>query len=344
MGQDKAVELYLAQKDYLHNGLPLPEAKPAGITVANAIGSFKAAKESAFELGELTERSLKDYKSVCQIISKTLGKDTLLSNIKPTDLVRLKAKVVKRKKGTNPTSPISMKRKLTCTRSVFLHANEELGAAVKYRTPLSSPSAKTLRKHKHETGEQLFTAEEIRLLLAKASDQMKAMIWLGITCGFGNRDVATLRVEQIDLRNGWHNYWRPKTQNPRRAPLVPECAAALYNVIKNRKSGYVFTTKYGSPWFKDGKSGVCPISAEFRKLAKRVCVYRPGVTTFYTLRRTCQTIGDAAGEPQALKFLMGHVAPTSDMSATYRQKQWTTPLLLLSEHLRGWVLGTVTVH
>lgn len=342
--RDEAWDAYLAAKDYLHAGKTPPhKAKADSLTVADIIGSFRKAKESACEAGELSERTLNEYKLICQTTSKVLGKTTPAAEITSEDLARLKAKVAKGK-GGQATSPISLKRRLTYVRSIFLHANEELDCHIKYRKPLASPSAKVVRKHKNLVGERLFTAEEIRSLLLVASDQLKAMIWLGITCGFGNRDCATLPIETVDLANGWHDYWRPKTQNPRRAPLTPETAAALYAVIQNRKQGLVFMTKYGRPWYHEVAANRCPIAAEFRKLCKRVGITgASGVKGFYSLRRTCQTVGEAAGEPTALKFLMGHTPPSDDMGAVYRQRTWDTPLLKISEHLRAWVLGEITL-
>jgi integrase len=164
------------------------------------------------------------------------------------------------------------------------------------------------------------------------------MILLGINCGFGNRDCATLPIEQLNLATGWHTYWRPKTQTPRRAPLWPETAAALYAVIKDRESGLVFRTRAGKPWFTDHKRR-CPISFEFRKLLQTLEIYRPSITTFYTLRRTFETVGELAGEPKALQFIMGHTPATDDMSAVYRQKHWNASLMKVTDTVHGWLFN-----
>ena len=84
---------------------------------------------------------------------------------------------------------------LGMARSVFYYANEGMDAGIKYKQPLRSPTGKQLRKARHETGERLFEAVEIQELLDVASDSMKAMILLGINCGFGNYDCATLPIE-----------------------------------------------------------------------------------------------------------------------------------------------------
>jgi hypothetical protein len=45
---------------------------------------------------------------------------------------------------------------------------------------------------------KLFTAEEIRRLLDAAGVQLKAMILLGVNCGFGNADCGNLPLSALD--------------------------------------------------------------------------------------------------------------------------------------------------
>ena len=56
---------------------------------------------------------------------------------------------------------------------------------------------------------------------------MKPMILLGINCGFGNADCATLPIRALDLEEGWINFPRPKTGLDRRCPLWPETIKSL---------------------------------------------------------------------------------------------------------------------
>ena len=102
----------------------------------------------------------------------------------------------------------------------------------------------------------------------------------------------------------------------------------------------MFQTKYGNPWYREDQEK-CPISHEFRKLCKTLKIYKPGITQFYSLRRTFQTIGDQTGELLAVRYMMGHIPPTSDMSSIYHQGQRVADaaLLRVSEHVRQWVLG-----
>lgn len=49
---------------------------------------------------------------------------------------------------------------------------------------------------------QTFSPEDIRQLLGAADIQMRAMIWLGLNCGFGCTDCAELKWNNLDFVNG----------------------------------------------------------------------------------------------------------------------------------------------
>lgn len=336
-----ALGRYLDQRDFLYADREPPVASA---TLADLLNSFRRCKVNARELGELSERSFGEYQAVWDTIAETLGEGCRLAMIGPDELSRLRRKLVRRA-DRKLRSPTSQKRLLAMARMVFRYANEEfeppLERKIRYRGPLQLPSAKAVRLARSEVGERLFTAEEIRSLIAAAKPQMKAMIYLGINAGFGNKDCAVLPIDQVDLANSEHTYWRSKTGIARRCPLWPETAAALYAVIKKRTEGTVFVTKYGRPW--EGAGTACPISAEFRKLAAKVGIYRKGVTTFYSLRRTFETIGASTGDQVAVDYIMGHAPATNDMAAVYRQTTFDSQLQRVTDHVQDWLNGTTAV-
>ena len=59
------------------------------------------------------------------------------------------------------------------------------------------PSKKSLRKERIAQGPKMFESAEVRAMLAKAGQPLKAMILLGINCGFGNNDCATLPLKAV---------------------------------------------------------------------------------------------------------------------------------------------------
>ena len=308
-----------------------------GEIMQSVVGAFLQRSQGRVTTGDLTKRSLADLQENCELILSVLGKATRTDQLSTFDLERLRTSLCRGKRG-KVVAPSSQTRKIGMARQVFLFANEEFGANIPYRKTLKLPSAKTMRANRKV---RLFTSDEVNALLASAKPQLKAMIYLGINCGFGNGDCATIQIENIDIANGWHNYARPKTNVERRCPLWDETTAAIYKAIGGRTAGNVFLTKYGNPWI--GKDRACPIAFEFRKLCQAVGIYVKGVTTFYSLRRTFETIGAAAGDQVAVSYVMGHAPASSDMAAVYRQKTFDKQLRKVTDHVYAWLTGALTL-
>ena len=82
---------------------------------------------------------------------------------------------------------------------------------------------------------RMIEAADLWTLIGAADAQMRAMIFLGLNCGYGNADVAGLEFRHLDLDRGWANYPRPKTGVPRRCALWPETVAAVRETIAARR-------------------------------------------------------------------------------------------------------------
>src|SRR5262249_44712270 len=154
----------------------------------------------------------------------------------------------------------------------------------------------------------------------KATRPMRAMILLGINCGFGNADCGTLPLSALDLDGGWVTYPRPKTGIDRRCPLWPETAQAIRAALEKRPeprekedAGLVFITKYGQSWGKETSEN--PISYEMRKMLKALEIN--GHRNFYVLRHTFRTVADETKDSVACDAIMGHETP--HMSSVYRE-------------------------
>ena len=141
---------------------------------------------------------------------------------------------------------------------------------------------------------------------------MQAMVLLGINCGFGNADCATLPVKALDLQAGWVRFPRPKTGIDRRCPLWPETVAALQEAIASRptpkdaKDAGLGVHHQVRPAVEQGaQRRPSPISAEFRKLLVKLGLHRNGLG-FYALRHTFETIGGDSRDQVAVDYIMGH--------------------------------------
>ena len=186
----------------------------------------------------------------------------------------------------------------------------------------------------------MFEATDVRALIEGASPQLRAMILLGVNCGFGNSDCGTLPRAALDLVGGWVNYPRPKTGITRRCPLWPETVAALRAVLADRRepldaedAGLVFLTVTGRSWAKDTSDA--PISKEMRKLLDALGL--KGNRNFYALRHTFETIGGEAKDQVAVDYIMGH--SRDDMASVYRERISDARLKAVSDHVRAWALG-----
>jgi integrase len=232
-------------------------------------------------------------------------------------------------------------------RSVFKYGFEAglLDRPVRFGPVFKRPSRKVLRKQRNAKGPRMFEAEELRKLLGLAGIQMKAMVLLGVNCGFGNADCGTLPLAALDLDSGWVNYPRPKTGINRRCPLWPETVAALREAIAKRPkpkeasdADLVFVTKYGKRWFKGTPDN--PLSHETAKLLKELGIHRPRLN-FYALRHTFETIGGESRDQVAVDHIMGHVR--EDMASVYRERVTDDRLRAVTDHVRQWLLGSEKV-
>jgi integrase len=299
----EALARYQEERDDLHAGRK-PRARGNGTTLADLLNGFLNSKRLLKGSGELSPRSYADYEKTCDRIADILDKHRLLTDLGNDDYEQLRATLAKGR------GPVTLKGELTRARMVFNYANES-GLSEKpllYRKAMRTPSNRLLRKIENERGPRMFERDEIRALIKAASPQLRAMIYLGINCGFGNTDCGTLPFSAVDLKHAWHRYWRPKTHNPRRCPLWPETVKALRAAIEDRPESdlpFVFLTRYRRCWCKY-ETGYNTLSTEFRKLLKAVGIYRENITAFYTLRRTFETIAATASEQVALDFIMGH--------------------------------------
>jgi len=170
-----------------------------------------------------------------------------------------------------------------------------------------------------------FDAAQIHKLIVFADVKMKAMIWLGLNCGFGCTDCAYLKWSDLDFINGRAKLARKKTGIPRDLPLWPETIRSLQKVP--RKGVLVFYTNRGNPYMQtaiktdaDGNVryiNLNIITTKFSRLIKKTGIIVPKGTGFYSLRRTSATIAARSGDPFAVQRLLGHADLT--MASRYVQ-------------------------
>jgi integrase len=197
-----------------------------------------------------------------------------------------------------------------------------------------------LRLHRAEQGPKLLTADEVRRLIATADQPLKAMLLLGINCGFGMADCGKMPLSALDLAGGWADYPRPKTGIPRRCPLWPETVEAIREALAKRRapemeehSALVFLTARGAPWNKD--TGGSYAAHKVGGLLHRLGINGRKGLGFYTLRHTFRTVADETKDQPAVDYIMGHEIP--HMSTVYRERIADERLRAVGDHVRAWL-------
>jgi integrase len=332
---DGALKKYLEQKDDLHAGRT-PRTDPQALTVKDVANAFLNARKNAMEAGELSPRTWADYRSIMAMMVDGLGKHKPVAALDPQDFAVLKNKLA-RKNG-----PPRMSTIVQVIRCAFKHVYDsgQIDRPMRFGPAFKRTSKKTLRLHRAKQGLKLFSAEEVRRLLDGAGVQLRAMILLGINCGFGNTDCGTLPLSAVNLQTGVSDFPRPKTGIPRRCALWPETIQALREALAHRPepkqaedAGLVFVTKYGQSWSKTDNAG--PITQEMRKLLNKLGIN--GHRNFYTLRHTFRTVADEAKDQPAADFIMGHEVP--HMSSVYRETISDARLRAVADHVRAWLFA-----
>jgi integrase len=313
--RQKALQRYLGEASYLHNGHgPMRGTRNARITVKALCNLYLEYQESRVEAGELTARHYADQVQSLRKLVRLLGQHRQVEEISALDLQNYKRTLQGRY-----TSKHRMNLHLSIMKAVFRWARKN---DIIEHIPNVDAVSKVKIIHKERP---VFAPAQIRELLNAADIQMKAMIWLGLNCGFGCTDCSELRWTDIDLENGRVKLARKKTGIPRNLPLWPETIGAIRGIP--RTGDRVFCTSKGNPWVRTirtvGADGVTKytadnaISKKFAKLLKEAGIKTEKGMGFYTLRRTAANLTATSGDPFAVQRLLGHA--DLKMATTYVQ-------------------------
>lgn len=339
-GWNEALELYKLQADDLHAGRTPRKTNGDGLTVMELCNRFLTAKQHQVDAGELTCRTFAEYRATTDRLVTTFGKNRLVVDLASHDFETLRAAVA------NVWGPVRLGNEVQRVRTVFKYGYEAglIEKPLRYGPQFRKPSKQVMRKHRAQRGERMLDATQILTLLASASAQVKAMILLGVNCGFGNSDCANLTQSAVDLDGGWIRYPRPKTGVDRRCPLWPETVEVLKTAVSARPtpsdpedSQLVFVTKYGNRWIRTRGPKRTPIDSvalEFGKLLRELEMDRPGVG-FYALRHVFRTVADATRDLPAVRLIMGHSDGSID--DVYREHIADDRLNAVVEHVHSWL-------
>ncbi len=331
---------YLEVKDDLHAGRT-PRPKSDGTTIAEICNSFLAAKEDLLNSGELAGETFRDYFSTCKRIASFFGRKRSVDDLTADDFTKFRASL-SRKFGVQQLS-----KSVRVTRMLFKFAydSELIDRPPRLGPMFKEPNKKTKRKAARESGKRFFEADELRSIIQAAPQPLKAMILLGINCGFGQSDIANLPSSAIE--DGWIEFPRPKTEIERRCPLWPETIEALEEAAKYRgvskddaDADCVFITREGRRFVRNvhheeaaKRSRRDSVSPRFKNLLDSIGIN--GRRGFYALRHTFETFGGECRDQVAVDAIMGHSDPS--MAANYRHRISDERLQDVVGVVRAWL-------
>lgn len=332
-----ALQEWLAVRDELLGGVD-PKRNDGRADVDYLVNSFLLSKEQQRDQGDLSQRTWNDYFDACKRFSDFIGKARFVDTLKGDDFARYRAAF------PATWGPVRINTEITRLGVVLRYAYEAelVDKPIRTGPNFKRVSQKKQRLHRATRPKKLFTATEIHRLIDEANVQMKAMILLGVNCGYGNADCGRLQIDEIDFKKSWLEGLRAKTAVERAAWLWPETKQALqdaithrYNNLPDSLANNVFVTKRRQSWFQDGRTAE-PLSAEFRKLSTKAECRRDGVG-FYALRHTFETIGGDAKDQIAVNYVMGHCDAT--MADVYREGIDPKRIKAVCSHVRKWFLA-----
>lgn len=345
---ETALDIFEREWPYLKRGeTPPPIDTRDGCTIRQLCNHFLETKEELMSSGELSPRTFRDYYNSCAMLIDQFGRDRTVESLRPDDFRAFRAKLAKKYNVT------TLKAKINITSVVFNHAekNKLIDSPVDYGDSFKRPSAKMQRRHRNQSGPRLYERHEVERLIEAAGVQLRAMVYLGLNCGFGNTDVGSLPKSAVNLETGWIEYPRPKTEIPRRIPLWPETIAALRESFENRPKpkqrkdrNLCFLTASGLPWVRvkerEGGKPATPIDTvgqRFGELLRKLKINGERRLGFYTFRHCFETIGGESKDQTAVDAIMGHVDNT--MGGNYRHRISDERLRAVVNVVRDWLFA-----
>jgi len=331
-GKDKqeALRRYYQQASALHSGTSQPTLSPDTLTLESLCNLYLDHQLGRAKAGEIQHRQYYEQRPRLKAFACFIGPNRLVGDIRTIELLSYRKKRIE-----DGRAPVTINNELAVVKAMFHWAKE---SEIIERGPNLDAVKKIPRK---KIERQTFTPEEVGRLLALANVQMRAMILLGLNCGFGCTDCAELRWDNLDLKAHRVHFPRPKTGVDRNFILWPQTVEALKAVPV--RGEFVFYTKAGNTWGWriSGKFDDKPLTRAFKKLMKRAGIAAEKGTGFYTLRRTAATIVAETGDVFAVQGILGHADLA--MASTYVQKNKLTPQTDRAiEHTQKWLNQSVT--
>ena len=339
---DAALARYLSEAEQLQSGDGRPAASIADtLTVQELANQYIANRQQQVDQGLFRVVSFQAVEKTSRRLVEHFGKKTIVISLKPEAFA---AFIKRHARPAGTLGPVAMNNETQRVRSIFKFGFDMgwLDVPIRFGPAFKPLNRKQHRILKAKQPKKFLEAAEIRSLLDACNHpRVEAQLWLGINCGFGNRDCGTLTTDCINFDDSKVSHARPKTGVARdNVPLWPETLDAIRAAIDSkpepRKPEYsdlVFLTERGNAWTRERYSG--PMMHEFAKLRKATGISSVG-KSFYSLRHTFETIAGQTGLQVAVNYVMGHTDST--MAGNYRAFISDDNLQTVSNFVRDWLI------
>ncbi len=312
-------------------------------TVRDVVNRYLSHQHRCVSAGEMKLRNYGDAMRSLEAFASAVGKSTRVIDLRPARFSRYRRSLA-------AYAPPTIQRHIAHIKAAFRWAfDQELVIA-----PPRFGGDFKLGRVQARRRKLLFTAEEIVNLIDSAADGItRAMIRLGIECGFGNTDVAALRWDELDLDKRMITLSRHKTGAERQCVISTDLVNDLneWKAVRARRiekadvpilePELAFSTLRGLRFVReipgakptDQPRTVDSVSVAFDKLARnKAKIKTPGDRRgFYTLRRTHRTWTDELGDHHAAALVMGH--KRTDVASIYVQHIGDERLVAINQHI-----------
>ena len=325
---DEARRRYDAEVSYLVRGEATPDADDT-LTVADLFDHYLTDKHADMGVGRITPRTFNDLTKHLAWVADQLGRDTLVSRLKPANMGELSRAI-----DAKTTSPSKRKKLHTDAKAPFNWAYkndlEGYDKPVKFGTAWRPPTEDDVEAWRYQSGRRTFTRDEVHQFIDNANPSLRAAILLGINGGIEGNDVRHLK--QSDLDDGWLDYLRIKGKKyRRRIPLWPETLAAIEAAPTRRKpsaKGLLIASRLGTPFKPDETFGI---------LKRRIGIDLDNAG-FGKLRHTFRTVADGVADANAIRRVMGHRVGKGAETG-YIMEISDDRLQAVVDHVHGWLFG-----
>jgi len=316
-----ALEQWLEQKDDILAGRE-PTTNTGDTTVRELLNRFLTDAEQRVNAGELANTSFREFRYAAKMVVNTFGKNQTISSISPSDFANLRQSISNTGRNLR-----SQKNMILQIRAMFRWCHEmQLCEAITFGPRFKPPTTNAIERERQVTGKSRFFDREILLQLIEAAEpEMKAIILLGLNCGFQPSDIIELTTDtlHLDVDPPHHSLARIKNGQCRRAVLWPETVAAIRQHYETRiepaskaDGRFVFLSVKGKRHI--GQSGAKLLAKYFRKLYQSCSLPWQSGVGIGSLRHTFGTMLDLVPDEQIRSLMMGHV-PKSIQQRIYSQ-------------------------